>query len=126
MSSKGDEVVLSQTNLPTDKPEMKYVVASDGGELWSDFYSIPTNTPSLYTSYAFINYMMDPKNQMLDATVHGYPTSDSRVTAMLPESARTDPILYPAKELFDGLEFGAAVTLTDPTRAEVMARFKSA
>jgi spermidine/putrescine transport system substrate-binding protein len=45
---------------------------------------------------------------------------------MQPESVRTDPILYPAKELFDALEFGAAHTLTDPIRAEVMARFKAA
>ncbi|MCP4184945.1 MAG: spermidine/putrescine ABC transporter substrate-binding protein [Hyphomicrobiales bacterium] len=112
--------------LNTDLPEMQYFVASDGGELWSDFYSIPVNTPSLDTSYAFINYMMDPKNQSLDAEVHGYPSSDSRVTGMLPESAQNDPILYPAKELFNALEFGAAESLTDPTRAEVMARFKSA
>jgi spermidine/putrescine transport system substrate-binding protein len=112
--------------LNTDLPEMKYVVASDGGELWSDFYSIPADAPSVDTAYAFINYMMDPTNQVLDAEAHGYPTSDTRVSAMQPESVRTDPILYPAKELFDGLEFGAAQTLTDPTRAEVMARFKSA
>jgi spermidine/putrescine transport system substrate-binding protein len=112
--------------LNTDMPEMKYVVASDGGELWSDFYSIPADAPSPDTSYAFINFMMDPKNQVLDAEAHGYPTSDSRVSAMQPESVRTDPILYPAKELFDGLEFGAAYTLTDPIRAEVMARFKAA
>lgn len=112
--------------LNTDMPEMTYVVASDGGELWSDFYSIPANTPSLDTSYAFINYMMDPKNQVLDAEGHGYPTSDSRVSAMQPASVRTDPILYPEKALFDGLEFTAAVVLTDPNRAEVMARFKSA
>jgi spermidine/putrescine transport system substrate-binding protein len=112
--------------LNTDLPEMKYVVATDGGELWSDFYSIPVDTPSLETSYAFINYMMDPKNQVLDAESHGYPTSDSRVSAMQPNSVSTDPILYPAKDLFNALEFGAAVTLTDPHRAEVMARFKSA
>ena len=112
--------------LNTDLPEMKYVVASDGGELWSDFYTIPADAPSLDTSYAFINYMMDPKNQVLDADVHGYPTSDSRVSSMQSDDVRNDPILYPAKELFDALEFGAAVTLTDPTRAEVMARFKSA
>ncbi|MCP4070280.1 MAG: spermidine/putrescine ABC transporter substrate-binding protein [Hyphomicrobiales bacterium] len=112
--------------LNTDLPEMKYVIASDGGELWSDFYSIPADTPSLDTSYAFINYMMDPKNQVLDAEAHGYPTSDSRVAALQPASVQSDPILHPAKELFDGLEFGAAVTLTDPIRAEVMARFKSA
>jgi len=112
--------------LNTDLPEMKYVIASDGGELWSDFYSIPSDAPSVDTAYAFINYMMDPKNQVLDAESHGYPTSDSRVVALQPASVQTDPILHPAKELFDGLEFGAAVTLTDPIRAEVMARFKSA
>lgn len=112
--------------LNKDLPEMKYVVASDGGELWSDFYSIPTSAPSAETAYAFINFMMDPKNQVLDAEAHGYPTSDSRVSAMQPKSVQTDPILYPVKELFDGLEFGAAQTLTDPTRAEVMARFKAA
>jgi len=112
--------------LNTDFPEMKYVVASDGGELWSDFYAIPADAPSLDTSYAFINYMMDPKNQVLDADVHGYPTSDSRVSSMQSDDVRNDPILYPAKELFDALEFGAAVTLTDPTRAEIIARFKSA
>jgi spermidine/putrescine transport system substrate-binding protein len=112
--------------LNTDLPEMEYVVASDGGELWSDFYSIPANAPSLDTSYAFINYMMDPKVQALDAEVHGYPSSDSRVSAIQPASVGMDPILHPAKELFDGLEFGAAVTLTDPNRAELFARFKSA
>ena len=63
---------------------------------------------------------------MREFASHGYPTSDSRVDAMLPASTVTDPILYPAKELMDGLEFGAAQTLTDPGRAEVIARFKSA
>ena len=37
-----------------------------------------------------------------------------------------DPILYPAAELLTPLEFGAAATLTNPARAEIMARFKSA
>jgi spermidine/putrescine transport system substrate-binding protein len=45
---------------------------------------------------------------------------------MLPADTVNDPILYPAAELMSGLEFGAAQTLTDPIRAEVMARFKSA
>ena len=37
-----------------------------------------------------------------------------------------NPILYPAKEALDPLEFGAAETLTNPMRAEIMARFKAA
>jgi spermidine/putrescine transport system substrate-binding protein len=112
--------------LNTDLPEMEYIVASDGGELWSDFYAIPTDAPHLEAAYAFINYMQDPYIQARDFAVHGYPTSDARVDAMLPASTLNDPILYPAKELMDGLEFGAAKTLTDPGRAEVIARFKSA
>ena len=46
--------------------------------------------------------------------------------ALLPEELANDPILYPAQELMSALEFGAAATLTDPNRAELMARFKSA
>lgn len=112
--------------LHTDMPEMAYVVASDGGELWSDFYAVPTDAPHLEAAYAFLNYMQDPYIQMRDFESHGYPTSDSRVDAMLPADIVNDPILYPAKKLMSGLEFGAAKTLTDPGRAEVMARFKSA
>jgi spermidine/putrescine transport system substrate-binding protein len=44
----------------------------------------------------------------------------------MPPEVLADPILYPAQELLDALEFGAAVTLTDPNRAELMARLKSA
>jgi spermidine/putrescine transport system substrate-binding protein len=112
--------------LNSDLPEMEYVVASDGGELWSDFYAIPSDAPHLEAAYTFINYLQDPYIQAREFSVHGYPTSDSRVDAMLPASTVNDPILYPAKELMDGLEFGAAQTLTDPGRAELMARFKSA
>jgi len=112
--------------LHTDMPEMAYVVASDGGELWSDFYAVPTDAPHLEAAYAFLNYMQDPYIQLRDFESHGYPTSDSRVDAMLPADIVNDPILYPAKKLMSGLEFGAAKTLTDPGRAEVMARFKSA
>ena len=55
------------------------------------------------------------------------PVADSRTNALLPAGdLLEDPILYPAQELLDALEFGAAATLTDPNRAELLARFKSA
>ena len=61
-----------------------------------------------------------------EVLAHGYPTADTNTFALLPESLRNDPILFPAQELLSPLEFGAAQTLTDPNRAELMARFKSA
>jgi len=114
------------TQLKNDLPEMDYVIATDGGEIWTDFYAIPKDAPHLNAAYAFINYMQDPTVQALEAWIHGYAPTDSRAIALQPDSLSSDPILHPAANLMSGLEFGAAQTLTDPIRAEVMARFKSA
>lgn len=114
------------TQLNNDLPEMEYVIAADGGEIWTDFYAIPSDAPHLDAAYAFLNYMQDPAVQARDAEAHGYAPTDSRAIALQPESLATDPILHPAAELMNGLEFGAAQTLTDPNRAELIARFKSA
>ena len=114
------------TQLKNDLPEMDYVIGTDGGEIWSDFYAIPTGAPHLEAAYAFMNFFQDPYVQARDASVHGYAPADARAIALQPDSLGADPILHPAAELMNGLEFGAAQTLTDPTRAEVMARFKSA
>jgi len=114
------------TQLKNDLPEMDYVIGTDGGEIWTDFYAIPKDAPHLDAAYAFINFMQDPYVQAREASVHGYAPADSRAIALQPDSLASDPILHPAAELMNGLEFGAAQTLTDPTRAELMARFKSA
>ncbi len=117
----GDGVQLNR-----DIPEIIYVIGKEGGELWTDFYAIPKEAPHREAAYAFINFLQDPYISAREAFVHGYPPTDSRANALLPDSILNNPILYPAAELMDALEFGAAVTLTDPLRAEILARFKSA
>jgi spermidine/putrescine transport system substrate-binding protein len=112
--------------LNTDMPEVRYILGKEGGELWSDYFAIPKGAPHMDAAYALINFMLDPKVNAKEVLAHGYPTADAKTTAMLPAELQNDPILYPAQELLDALEFGAAVTLTDPNRAELMARFKSA
>lgn len=112
--------------LNTDIPEIKYVLGKEGGELWSDYYAIPKGAPHTEAAYALINFMLDPEVNAREVLAHGYPVADSRTNALLPEKILNDPILYPAAEQLDALEFGAAATLTDPNRAELLARFKSA
>jgi spermidine/putrescine transport system substrate-binding protein len=109
-----------------DMPEIEYVLGKEGGELWSDFYAIPKGAPHLDAAYALINFLLDPAVNAKEVLFHGYPVADSRVNALLPAEILNDPILYPAADLLSALEFGAAATLTDPNRAELMARFKSA
>lgn len=112
--------------LNSDIPEIAYVLGREGGEIWSDYYAIPKGAPHMEAAYAFINHMLDPEVNAREVLAHGYPVADANTNALLPEEILNDPILYPAQELLDALEFGAAATLTDPNRAELLARFKSA
>lgn len=112
--------------LNKDIPEISYILGKEGGEIWSDFYAIPKSAPNLDAAYALINFLLDPAINYKEAMFHGQPVADARVDAMMSAEMMADPIIHPAAELLSNLEFGAAATLTDPNRAEVMARFKSA
>ena len=112
--------------LNTDMPEMIYVLGAEGGEIWSDYYAVPRGTPHRAAGYALMNFLLDPAVNAREVQAHGYPVADARTNKLLPPELLEDPILYPAQELLDALEFGAAATLTDPNRAELLARFKSA
>lgn len=112
--------------LNVDMPEIEYVLGVEGGEIWSDYYAVPKGAPHRDAAYALINFLLDPAVNAREVLAHGYPTADAATNALLPADLLNDPILYPAQELLTALEFGAAATLTDPNRAELMARFKSA
>ncbi len=112
--------------LTKDIPEIKYIIGKEGGEIWSDFYAIPSSAPHKDAAYALINFLLDPKINYKEAMFHGQPVADARVNAMMSAEMMADPIIHPAADLLSTLEFGAAATLTNPDRAELMARFKSA
>ena len=76
--------------------------------------------------YALLDFLMTPENAVKEHIANGAPTTDSRVLALLPAEVTNNKIVYPDEASLTPLEFGAAVTLTDPARAEVMARFKAA
>ena len=112
--------------LHKDIPEIDYILGKEGGEIWSDFYAVPKEAPNKKGAYALINFLLDPEVNTKELLFHGYPVADKRVIAKLPPEIANDPIMYPAAELLTPLEFGAGNVLTNPARAEIMARFKSA
>ncbi len=114
------------TQMHRDMPEIVYILGREGGEIWSDFFTIPASAPHKDAAYALIDFLLEPSMAAKEAAYHGYATGDRRVDALLPPEMRDSEILYPAAELLDALEFGAAVTMTNPQRAEILARFKSA
>ncbi|MEZ5776526.1 MAG: extracellular solute-binding protein [Hyphomicrobiaceae bacterium] len=114
------------TQLHRDMPEMQYVLGKEGGEIWTDYFAVPKGAPNREAAYALIDHLLTPEVNAREVQAHGYPSTDSRTNALLPKEILENPILYPAKDLLDPLEFGAAATLTNPLRAEIMARFKAA
>lgn len=112
--------------LRRDMKEVEYVLGREGGEIWTDFYSIPKDAPHREAAYAFINYLQDPAVNAKEVLAHGYPSTDARVKELLPAELLNDPVINPAAELLTNLEFGAAGLATNPARAEIMARFKAA
>jgi len=112
--------------LNRDMPEIAFTLGTDGGEIWSDFYAVPKSAVNKPAGYALLDFLMTPENAVKEHVANGTPTTDSRVLALLPAELTSNKIVYPDEAALTPLEFGAAVTLTDPGRAEVMARFKSA
>ena len=112
--------------LNRDMPEIHYIIGKDGGEIWTDFYAIPSSAPNRPAGYALLNYLMDPQNAVKEHIANGAPTCDSRVLGLLPKDVTSNKVVYPDETALTPLEFGAAQTLTDPGRAELMARFKAA
>ena len=117
----GDAVQLQR-----DQPEMKYVLGKEGGEIWSDFYAIPKGGQNVDAASALLDFLLTPAFNAIEVKAHGYPSTDSRTNALVDKAMLDNPVLYPAAELLAPLEFGAAATLTNPLRAEIMARFKAA
>jgi spermidine/putrescine transport system substrate-binding protein len=112
--------------LHRDIPDMKYVLGSDGGEIWVDHYAVVKGAPNREAAYAFLDYILTPEINAKEIQAHGTPSTDARCIKLLPKEITENPILYPAEEMLSKLEYGAAETLTSPARAELMARFKSA
>ncbi len=105
---------------------MEYVIGREGGEIWTDFYAVPSDAPNPKGGHALINFLITPEIAAKEALFHGYPLTDSRANALLPKELLEDPILYPAAELLAPLEFGATGLITNEARAELFARFKAA
>lgn len=121
ISWTGDAKQLKKTD-----PAFNYILGKEGGEIWADFYAVPKGAPHRAAAYALINFLLEPSVNKDEVLFHGYPVADKRVIDLLPPEIVNDPIMYPAAELLAPLEFGAAATMTNPARAEIMARFKSA
>lgn len=109
-----------------DVPEIAYEIATDGGEIWTDYFAIPAKAHNKPAAHALINHLLLPEVAAREHLVNGGTPTDSRVHGLLPPEILADEIVYPDEAKLTPLEFGHATVMTDPTRTDIMKRFRAA
>lgn len=117
----GDGVQVVRDN-PDDA---KYVVASDGGELWIDSYTIAADAPHRDAAYAFLNWITQPAQAARETTFCLFPHANDKATALVDPAVKNNPVVYPPANSLTKLEYAVNATYNSPERAEAWARIKA-
>lgn len=78
-------------------PDIDYVIPKDGGSVWTDNISIPKNAQNKAGAYAFINFLLDPKNAAQNAEFVAYSSPNLAAKKYLSKEITSDKILYPQR-----------------------------
>jgi spermidine/putrescine transport system substrate-binding protein len=76
------------------KPHLKFVVPQPQSELWVDNYCIVTNAPNINQAYSFINFMLQPAQQLRDVPYIGYPTALPGIEQKLPANVPLRDLIF--------------------------------
>jgi spermidine/putrescine transport system substrate-binding protein len=117
----GDGVQVVRDNPDT----AKYVVASDGGELWVDSWSIAADAPHKAAAYAFLNFILQAEQSAKDTDFCLFPHANPKVKDLVSADVANNPVIYPEPGLLSKLTFATSETYNSPLRAETWARVKS-
>ena len=77
---------------------VSYSIPKEGTELFSDMMAIPADAPQPDNAYAFMNFLLAPKNIALFTNNFLYPNANMAATELVDEPIRTNPNIYPPKE----------------------------
>ncbi|MEX1172212.1 MAG: extracellular solute-binding protein [Chloroflexota bacterium] len=108
-----------------DNEDARYVVASDGGELWIDSFTVPADAPHKDAAYAFLDYILQPAQAAAETEFCLFPHANDKATELVIEEIRNDPVIYPSADSLAKLEYAVNATYNSPERAEAWARIKA-
>lgn len=105
----GDIVVAQE-----DNDALAYIVPAEGAVMWVDNMTIPRGARNVDGAHQFIDFIMEPANQIRNALAAGYPSASKVATDYLPDDFKADPAIYPSPEILELVEIIADL----PTAAE--------
>ncbi len=84
--------------------DLAYVVPEEGALLWEDAMCIPTDAPNPAGAHAFINFILDGEVHGAIAAFIRYPCPNAAALEHIPEADRTNPSIYPPREVLQRCE----------------------
>ena len=109
-----------------DAPDARYVVPSEGTEVWTDNWSIVEGAPHPAAAHAFINWQLQPRVQAQDTEYHYYGAVVEGEEKFLDPAIANDPSVYPPEEIMTKLEVAQANPDWTRLRNEAWTKFKAA
>ena len=97
----GDAAALIAQGIP-----IRYVLPSEGSQIWEDDWAIAADAPHPDIAHTFINFVLRPEIAAQEARYTRYATGNHSGRALLDEEMRDDPSTYPPPELLAKLEYG--------------------
>ncbi len=77
---------------------LEYFVPKTGAPAWFDMWCIPADAKNKDNAYTFMNYMLRPEVIAACTDYTGYANANKAATALVDESIRNDPAVYPDEE----------------------------
>jgi spermidine/putrescine transport system substrate-binding protein len=100
----GDAAALLAQGIP-----IRYVVPSEGSQIWEDGWAIAVDAPDPTLAHAFLNFVLRPDIAVREALYTRYATGNHSAWLLLDEEMRNDPSTYPPHALLEKLESGMPI-----------------
>ena len=85
------------------KVKIAYQIPKEGAGTFFDMVAIPRDSKNVKEAHEFINYLLQPQ-VMADLTDYlQFPNANEKATALVEESIRTDPGIYPPADVMSKL-----------------------
>lgn len=76
-------------------PSLKFVMPEEGAILWVDNYTIPSKSEHKELAHKFINFMLEPKQQVRIVETVGYAAPTMSGRSLLPPELRHNKTIFP-------------------------------
>jgi spermidine/putrescine transport system substrate-binding protein len=95
----------AQKYVAEDKEHrLAFMIPKEGSVIWVDAMTITAKAPHPELAHKFINYVLSPEAGAMLSTYTKYASPNVAAQAKLPTEDRTNPLIYPSKEVAEHLE----------------------